>query len=96
MMLKKLTILALSGILTVGLVAAAAPSVNTEKEKVVNLAPMINACRQGYINYKLGGVDGQVALKRVLDKFNGTDKDIALLICYGYGAGYDDGARGLS
>lgn len=92
-MMTKLTALALSAIMTVGLVAAAAPPVETKKE--VNVLPMLEACRQGYANYKHGGVSGPVALQGVLDKFKGTDKDMALLICFGYGEGYDDGERGV-
>ncbi len=97
-MIKKLTILALSVILTVPIVAAAAPEVTLKKPTLEQqIAGMTNACRQGYVNYRYGGVDAKETLQQVLRMYpDNNQKGMAGLICIGYGEGYEDGRRGVS
>jgi hypothetical protein len=94
-MWTKLTTLVISGILTVGLVAAAAPTVVTNQSIVQKAETMVNACRQGYIEYKYGKVDSQEALNKTLFKFPVEQRGVVALICLGYSEGYEDGKRGI-
>lgn len=92
-MITKLTALFLSGIMTVGLIAAASPAVTPAPEKEVNLLPMINACRQGYAEYESGKVDGPTSFANAINKFEGVEYEVAYLICIGYGTGRHDEKR---
>lgn len=92
-MIKKLTALVLSGILTVGLVAAASPTVIETEPKEVNITPMINSCRQAYSEYRSGKVDGATSFNKAIAPFDGLEREIATLLCTGYGIGYQDAER---
>lgn len=94
-MLAKLTTIVLSGILTVGLVAAAAPSVDTAQSNKQKAETMVSACRQGYAEYRYGKVDPKTAFDKVLVKFPVEQRGAVALICLGYGEGYEDGRRGV-
>lgn len=92
-MITKLTALALSAIMTVGLVAAAAPTVVETAPKEVNITPMINSCRQAYAEYRSGKVDGTTSFNKAIAPYTGLEREIATLICTGYGIGYRDAER---
>lgn len=95
-MLAKLTTLVISGILTVGLVAAASPTVEPNRNTIVQKAEaMTNACRQSYIEYRYGKVDAKTAVGKALAKFPVEERGAVALICLGYGEGYEDGRRGV-
>jgi hypothetical protein len=94
-MWTKLTTLVISGILTVGLVAAAAPPMEPNKNTIVQKTEaMTNACRQSYIEYRYGKVEARTALNKALIKFPEDERAAVALICLGYGEGYEDGKRG--
>lgn len=95
-MLTKLTTIVLSSILTVGLVAAASPTVETKKETVEQKAVrIVNACRQGYAEYRYGKVPAKEALNNTLMKFPAEERPAVALVCLGYGEGYEDGRKGV-
>lgn len=103
-MITKLTALALSGILTVGLIAAAAPEVETKQQTAIKADNMVNACRQAYIEYRTSRnkfnldqsmkLSAEEALNSALIKFPKEQRGVVALICLGYGEGYEDGVRG--
>lgn len=92
-MINKLTALALSAILTVGLVAAASPVVEPSAPKEVNITPMVNSCRQAFAEYRSGKLDGTTSFNKAIAPYTGLEREIATLICTGYGIGYRDGER---
>lgn len=100
MWIKKLTIAAASCIMTVGVVAAAAPPVKPPVAKEASdlnrkLNEMSAGCAQAYQAYKHGD-DGQLLLLLVQSYTDTADQGMILLICRGYGDGYEDGRRGIS
>lgn len=95
-MIKKLTILLLSCIMTVPIVAAAAPPVETRQQLEQQISGMVNSCRQGYVNYIYGKMGAQEALQAVLRLYPEDQRGMVALLCLGYGEGYEDGRRGVS
>lgn len=106
-MFKKLTLLGISAILTAGLVAASAPEVTTQKQIELKVDAFVDACRQGYIDYRyakkrMPGTENYTvpsakeAMDVVLAKFPKDQHGVVALICLGYGEGYEDGVKGTS
>lgn len=88
-MFKKLTILAASCIMTVGVVAAAAPPVSNPNDGKTTIALyMAQGCRQSYQDY-LNDVD---TLQAYINKVPEELRDQMYSTCVGYQLGYIDGS----
>ena len=91
-MIKKLTALVLSGILTVGLVAASSPSVELKTEASARdelIAVMAQDCRDSYRAYQSGNDD----LQGTINKYPAELRDMVYAVCVGYTYGYYDAGR---
>lgn len=107
-MFKKLTALVFAGIMTVGVVAAAAPPVaETPQQTQRRLDNYMNACRAAYIEWRYSSVrmpgtdtyvrmSAEEAMKKATSRFPESERFIVTLLCVGYGEGYEDGRRGTA
>lgn len=87
-MIKKLTALALACIMTVGLVAAAAPTVELNDKEMLMFA-MAQDCRNSYRDYQ----NGNDRLDATINKWPEELRDQVFAACVGYTFGYYDGER---
>lgn len=92
-MIKKLTALTMSVILTVGLVAAASPTVQTQQRTRITSETMITDCREAYQAYKFRGDENGVVLKQKGDSYPAEIQVYFYMTCLGYQAGFVDGQR---
>lgn len=87
-MVTKLTALVMSVIMTVGLVAAAAPPVELDKHEMIALA-MAQDCRNSYRDYQ----NGNDHLDATINKWPEELREQVFAACVGYTFGYYDGER---
>lgn len=93
-MIKKLTTLLVSGILTVGLVAAASPTVELKQEPTKTIDKPINDCAKAYLAWRHG--DNGAELNRMIQTYREDERPFVLMVCITYGRAYQDGERGLT
>ena len=55
----------------------------------------IDACAQGYVDYKYGKATVRESLENVLLKFPADERPLVAIICVAYEAGHNDGKRGI-
>lgn len=87
-MITKLTALAMSCIITVGLVAAAAPTVELDEREMIAFA-MAQDCRNSYRDYQ----NGNDRLDATIKKWPEALREQVFAACVGYTFGYYDGER---
>jgi hypothetical protein len=78
--------------LLVALQVATSPvtPVNTEHPYI----KAINACAQGYTDYRYGRVKD--SLQKTLNKFPKNEQPLVLLLCGAYEQGFKDGRKGIN
>ena len=91
-MITKLTALVLSGIMTVGLIAASAPPVTLHEDpdyKTKVAFALAGGCRQTYNDY----LNGKETLQETINKVSPDLRDQMFSTCIGYMFGYIDGEK---
>lgn len=102
-MIKKLTASVMSAIMTVGLVAAASPTVDVEKQKESSeftklVDAMTDDCRMAYAYFRApqNRDDPNAELRARVESWPEDLRPMVLTICRAYGVGFQEGERGYN